>query len=62
MKREICDVMRPGHCCPGHDKYPADTYGSRRSKKQRALGVKKEHRHARRVKKMILIKEIKCQL
>ncbi|EBX1873577.1 hypothetical protein DRD23_08690 [Salmonella enterica subsp. enterica serovar Enteritidis] len=51
MKREINDVIDPGSCCPGHDTFPADTYRSNRSKKARAEGIKKEHRHVRRVKK-----------
>jgi len=54
MKREITDVYYPGYCCPGHDDYPGDTYRNRRSKKARAKGIKKEHRHARRVKKHML--------
>lgn len=54
MKREITDVLHPGYCCPGHDKYPSDTYRSRRSKKQRRVYKCKEHRHARRVKKQSL--------
>lgn len=51
MKREIVDVYNPGHCCPGHDKYPSETYKNRRSKIARSEGIKKEHRHARRVKR-----------
>lgn len=54
MKREITDVYYPGYCCPGHDDYPGDTYRNRRSKKARSKGIKKEHRHARRVKKQML--------
>lgn len=52
MKREIMDVYEPGSCCPGHDKYPSDTYKNRRSKAQRSKSIKKEHRHARRVKRL----------
>lgn len=51
MKREIITVTHPGHCCPGHDKYPCDKYRNRRSIKKRALGIKKEHRHVRRTVK-----------
>lgn len=58
MRREITDVYKPGHCCPGHDKYPADTYSSNRSKKARPEGIKREHRHARRVKKLHLQAEV----
>lgn len=59
MKREIIDVYYPGYCCPGHDDYPRDTYRNRRSKKARSKSIKKEHRHARRVKKRILIASVK---
>lgn len=62
MRREICDVYNPGHCCPGHDKYPNDTYSNNRSKSCRAKGIKKEHRHARRVKKYLLKKELKNEI
>lgn len=58
MKREITDVYRPGRCCPGHDKYPCESYKSRRSTKQRAECIKKEHRHARRVKSYMLKNEL----
>lgn len=51
MKREIVEITRPGWCCPGHDKYPGDTYRSNRSKRARARDIKKEHRHVRRVVK-----------
>lgn len=54
MKREICDVFYPGYCCPGHDKYPADKYKNRRSVHARAESIKREHRHARRVKRQAL--------
>lgn len=59
MKREITDVCRPGHCCPGHDKFPADKYSNRRSVHKRAEGIKREHRHARRVKRQALDAEVK---
>ena len=36
-------------CRPGHDKFPRDTYGNRRSKKARSLRNKILHRHARAV-------------
>lgn len=55
MKREIINIMNPGNCCPGHDKYPCDKYKNRRSIRQRALGIKKEHRHARRVTRQELL-------
>ena len=57
MKRDITTIYKPGHCCPGHDKYPCDTYKNRRSKKQRAIYKAKEHRHFRRVSRLFLVKE-----
>jgi hypothetical protein len=34
-------------CCPGHDKFPNETYGSRRSKKARAVAKRIAHKRAR---------------
>lgn len=34
-------------CCPGHDKFPRDTYRSRRSKKARAKANRLAHKRAR---------------
>ena len=34
-------------CCPGHDKFPPDTYNSRRSKKARAKAAQLAHGIAR---------------
>lgn len=34
-------------CCPGHDKYPADRYGSARSRRARARGVRLSHKRDR---------------
>ena len=34
-------------CCPGHDKFPNETYGSRRSKKARAKTNRIAHKRAR---------------
>jgi hypothetical protein len=52
MKREIITRKRGVcGCCPGHDQYPAETYGSRRSVKARARDKKKEHQHARTIAK-----------
>lgn len=62
MKREIADILDLGYCCPGHDKYPSDTYKNRRSKKRRSEDIKKEHRHARRAKKLKLQKEVKEEI
>ena len=30
-------------CCPGHDKFPADRYGNRRSQRARARDVQQAH-------------------
>lgn len=52
MKREILTMKR--HvcgCCPGHDKFPAETYSSRRSKKARARNKKVEHQQVRTIQK-----------
>ncbi|QHJ79796.1 MAG: hypothetical protein [Caudoviricetes sp.] len=57
MKRDIIDVYKPGHCRPGHDKYPCDSYKNRRSKKQRAIYKAKEHRHFRRVSRLSIVSE-----
>ena len=34
-------------CCPGHDKFPAETYRSRRSKKAHTRDTRLAHRRAR---------------
>lgn len=34
-------------CCPGHDKFPADSYNNRRSKKAKAETDRLAHRRAR---------------
>lgn len=50
MKREIITVLRHvTGCCPGHDKYPGDTYSSNRSKRARSRSKKNEHQHARSI-------------
>ncbi len=54
MKREVLRSVRAKHisgCCPGHDTFPAETYGSRRSKKARARDKQKEHQYARTLAK-----------
>lgn len=59
MKREILKLKR--HvcgCCPGHDDYPNESYKSSRSKHARSRDIKKEHRHARRVQRQNLAKEL----
>lgn len=60
MKREIIDYDR--HCCgccPGHDRFPNETYKNRRSKKQRAKDKKREHQVARKKAKKAVEKDIK---
>ena len=53
MKRELlqqegnrgCDCW----CCPGHDKWPNETYKNNRSKRARSRDKKKEHKLARTI-------------
>lgn len=45
-------------CCPGHDKYPPDSYDSSISKKARAKSIKNSHSRARARAKLEVIKEI----
>ena len=41
-------------CCPGHDRFPRDTYNNRRSKKAQARDTKVAHQLARvRIKESI---------
>ncbi len=59
MRREIITAgVFPGWCCPGHDKYPNETYRSRRSKKARTRDKKAEHQHARSILKREFKKEV----
>lgn len=52
MRREIINILKHvSGCCPGHDKYPGDTYKSNRSKRARARDKKIEHQHARSILK-----------
>jgi hypothetical protein len=60
MKREIRQlVSNMDDCCPGHDSYPSDTYSSRRSKKARSKGIKREHKYVRHLVKQELHKLLK---
>ena len=34
-------------CCPGHDKFPCDSYNSRRSKKAHSKASRVAHKRAR---------------
>lgn len=36
-------------CCPGHDKFPRETYSNRRSKRAQTRDTKIMHRRERRV-------------
>ena len=38
-------------CCPGHDKFPKDSYNNKRSKKAHAKAKKKAHKRGRREQK-----------
>jgi hypothetical protein len=40
-------------CCPGHDKYPREAYGSRLSQKKRRRTTQLAHRKARADNKII---------
>ena len=55
MKRDILttkNIYDVSSCCPGHDTWPNETYGNRRSKAARARDIKKEHRTFRRLSKL----------
>jgi hypothetical protein len=59
VKREIVLAgIHTGWCCPGHDKYPNETYRSRRSKKARRRDKKMEHQHARTILNRQISKEM----
>ena len=48
MKREIHKYVKyASGCCPGHDKYPDDSYKNNRSKRARAKGKTSEHKRVR---------------
>lgn len=46
-------------CCPGHDKFPNDTYSSRRSHQARARDIKSEHQLVRQIHKRALDRELR---
>lgn len=51
MRRMILEFKRMKHlsgCCPGHDTYPSESYGNRRSKKALSNSKKAERRLSRR--------------
>jgi hypothetical protein len=45
-------------CCPGHDKFPGDTYESKLSKRAQTRDTKIQHRVGRHRMKNNLIKEL----
>lgn len=45
-------------CCPGHDKFPSDSYNSTRSKKCRARMKRIAHKRARARARVVTTKEI----
>lgn len=60
MKREILNCKSLGRpCCPGHDKFPSDTYVSNRSKRARAKHIKTEHQVVRAVAKRAIRKKLR---
>lgn len=62
MKREL--MQQEGKhsmdcwCCPGHDKFPNDTYKNNRSKRARSRDKKAEHQLARTIAKRAMHKEL----
>ena len=60
MKREILNYRRgDSGCCPGHDKFPTETYNSRRSKKARSRNRQIENQVVRQLNKKELRSEIR---
>lgn len=52
MKREILTLRRgDSWCCPGHDKFPNETYRNKRSKHARARDKRIEHQTVRAIVK-----------
>jgi hypothetical protein len=43
-------------CCPGHDKFPSETYRSRRSKRARAEARRIAHKRARAWARVEIVK------
>jgi hypothetical protein len=61
MQRQL--MQFDGHsadcwCCPGHDKFPDQTYKNNRSKRARSRDIKKEHKIVRTLFKRNLYKEV----
>lgn len=51
---------RPGDsgCCPGHDKFPSETYDNNRSKRAQTRDTKLQHRRGRREASRLLAEEL----
>ena len=65
MRREIEQLWsqhKLDQCCPGHDRFPNDTYRSRRSKRARARDKGIEHRFVRRQRKLALVRHCSEEL
>lgn len=57
MKPYGVDQRRDQDCCPGHSRYPKDTYKNRRSKKAQTRDTKIAHRAERRTTKERIVKK-----
>lgn len=66
MKRELFQQSgKHGYdcwCCPGHDKWPNETYNNNRSKRARSRDKKLEHQTARTVANRDMLKELSTAL
>jgi len=54
MKREILNYKRAkiiSGCCPGHDEWPVETYGNRKSVKARSRDKQSEHQYVRSLRR-----------
>ena len=57
MKPYGVDPKHDQDCCPGHSRYPWDTYNNNRSKRAQTRDTKKAHRRARRTARHNLRKQ-----
>jgi 3'-phosphoadenosine 5'-phosphosulfate sulfotransferase (PAPS reductase)/FAD synthetase len=61
MKRELLQISGKHRygcwCCPGHDKWPDETYKNNRSKRARSRDKKAEHQLVRTVTNREMLKE-----
>ena len=51
--------LKDANCCPGHDKYPRETYKNRLSIKQKRRTTKLAHQRARALAKVEILKLLK---